>query len=804
MLAGRYEIDRLLGRGGMGYVLRAFDRTIGEAVAIKVLRPEYAQEKRWVERLAREVKLARKIRHPNVCRLFDFGQADGHTFVTMELATGGTLREVIDSAAERPIEDRIADAKAVVGGLAAIHEAGIVHRDITPQNVLRMEGGRLALTDFGLAGELASSTTSVHGGTVAYMAPEVLRGSKADRAADMWSLGVVLHELFFGTRPEWERGRRGLTMKIPAAATESAVTRSMAELCRRCTEEDPSLRLESPTDVLMSLEGARTIQARRFFRGLKISRRMAMLAVAVPGLLVTGAGVIRKTKPSPTASVADVLLLTGDAADWTRSSRVVASSDGMYPRCLSALPGGRSVRVIWKRDSDSRRRAEDIEISTGARSPSPILDETFLRGCPQLSPDGSGLIYEGEYRGQPHIFYSKRPDGRDAVPIVSSSEPINHSEPVWLPNGREFLFEPDARHAAVFSLSSGRTNILPDLTAAESVGFVKAVSADGRHAGLFYSSIDAPGFGVIYELPSLRPIRSFSLASGMTRGWQFRKGSHNFLAADSPWGDDAGTVIEVDLASRQARRLGAIPRNTVEFIVPLGPSRAVFACVRALSNVAMRNSAGETKLVTKDGFSDGGVMSERGDMLWSTRRNGKIVIALRPADGSNVRALTEGPHDYSPAFFPGGSQWAFAKIEGKTGIYRCDLGKPGCTRLTDYGFRPSVSPDSKWVAFIANSRLGYRLNIVSAHGSSARDVTHAFQNCAPIWSSPKTLWVLRNAGAVSTWVEVQMEDGAETGRRRPITQPSCADASAEPDPALVPRVWDVLQTVSQIRVTDLD
>ena len=173
VLAERYAVQRIIGRGGMGIVVRARDRTLDETVAIKILRTEYAGERVWSERLAREVKLARQIQHPNVCRMFDFEQADGRVFLVMELADGGSLRdEILAGKVEgRSFADRLADARAVGGRAAAIHDAGIVHRDLSPQNVLRMADGRLVLSDFGLATDRSESTTSLHGGTVAYMAP---------------------------------------------------------------------------------------------------------------------------------------------------------------------------------------------------------------------------------------------------------------------------------------------------------------------------------------------------------------------------------------------------------------------------------------------------------------------------------------------------------------------------------------------------------------------------------------------------------------------------------------------------------
>src|SRR4051812_32623045 len=186
VLGGRYAIEKIIGRGGSGVVVRAHDRDLRQVVAIKIVRAELAGQRMWAERLAREVRLARQIHHPHVCRVFDFQQADGRVFLVMELAEKGTLRDEIRSGTlmARPLADRIADAGAVASALAAIHSAGIVHRDLTPQNMLRMGDGRLVLSDFGLATD-ASESTSVHGGTIAYMAPEVLRGDRSTVASDI-------------------------------------------------------------------------------------------------------------------------------------------------------------------------------------------------------------------------------------------------------------------------------------------------------------------------------------------------------------------------------------------------------------------------------------------------------------------------------------------------------------------------------------------------------------------------------------------------------------------------------------------
>ncbi len=254
VLAGRYEIGKTIGQGGMGVVVQAFDRTLGVEVAIKIVRAEYAGEREWSERLAREVKLARQIQHANVCRVFDYAQADGRAFLIMELATGGTLRDELRAGvtAARPLAARIADARAIAAGLGAIHAAGIVHRDISPQNALRMSDGRLVLSDFGLATDSFDGTTSIRGGTVAYMAPEVVRGGRASFAADIWALGVVIHEIVFGQRLEWDPESGEMRSSV-AGRRLSRAERSVLEICRACTAPNPARRPRSAGEIAARL-----------------------------------------------------------------------------------------------------------------------------------------------------------------------------------------------------------------------------------------------------------------------------------------------------------------------------------------------------------------------------------------------------------------------------------------------------------------------------------------------------------------------------------------------------------------------
>jgi TolB-like protein/Tfp pilus assembly protein PilF len=204
VLAGRYEILGLLGTGGMGRVYRAKDRELGEVVALKVLHKDLVGSAEMVERFRQEVRLARKVTHRNVARTFDIGEHDGEKFLTMELVAG----EALSARLERelpPAEEVVAIAREILAGMGAAHAAGVVHRDLKPDNVLVESGGRVVVTDFGIAradapGD-AGRTSGRTVGTPAYMAPEQIGGQVTiDARADVYAFGAMLFEMLTGRR----------------------------------------------------------------------------------------------------------------------------------------------------------------------------------------------------------------------------------------------------------------------------------------------------------------------------------------------------------------------------------------------------------------------------------------------------------------------------------------------------------------------------------------------------------------------------------------------------------------------------
>ena len=199
LFAQRYEIRGLVGRGGMGAVYRALDRELDEEVAVKVLETAGVGTP-GEQQLRREIKLARTITHPNVVRAYDFGEAEGVRFFTMEYVAGATLRELLDEEGRLALTPALQIAKQVCRGLGAVHRAGIVHGDLKPANVVVMTGGVAKLTDFGVA-RARRQTAAPFAGTPPYMSPEQVRGAEVDERSDLYSAGIVMYEMFTGRRP---------------------------------------------------------------------------------------------------------------------------------------------------------------------------------------------------------------------------------------------------------------------------------------------------------------------------------------------------------------------------------------------------------------------------------------------------------------------------------------------------------------------------------------------------------------------------------------------------------------------------
>ncbi len=267
-LGTRYRVVGLLGRGGMGEVYRADDLELNQSVALKFLPEKVARNAGDLARLRQEVRVARQIAHPNVCRTYDIAEADGQVFVVMEYVDGEDLASVLRRLG-RPTPDKALEiARQLCLGLGAAHENGVLHRDLKPANIMIDGRGRVRITDFGLAGtteELAAEGGAV--GTPGYMAPEQLRGGAASAQSDIFALGLVLYELFTGKRaadvtprPDSSRPDSDSSPRTPSSLV-AGVDPAVERVILRCLERDPARRPQSAYAVFGALPGGDPLAA---------------------------------------------------------------------------------------------------------------------------------------------------------------------------------------------------------------------------------------------------------------------------------------------------------------------------------------------------------------------------------------------------------------------------------------------------------------------------------------------------------------------------------------------------------------
>ncbi|HWG55573.1 MAG TPA: serine/threonine-protein kinase [Gaiellaceae bacterium] len=248
VLGDRYRLERTLGHGGMSTVHLALDTLLDRTVAVKVLADRFGEDDEVRPRFLREGRLAAKLAHPNVVRVFDSGEEDGRPYIVMELVDGEPLSRELEHRHALPPEEVATLGRQAAAGLAHVHAAGLVHRDVKPQNLVRRDDGLLKLVDFGIARAETGNTITQEGtllGTAAYMAPELVAGDRATTAVDVYALGAVLYELLTGRPPRQISSLEDLASDEPIphpAELAPDAPPSLVDAIWACLDRDPARR----------------------------------------------------------------------------------------------------------------------------------------------------------------------------------------------------------------------------------------------------------------------------------------------------------------------------------------------------------------------------------------------------------------------------------------------------------------------------------------------------------------------------------------------------------------------------------
>jgi serine/threonine protein kinase/tetratricopeptide (TPR) repeat protein len=263
IVAGRYEIIEELGHGGMGKVYRVEDTKIKAEIALKLIKPEIAADRKTIERFANELKTTRMISHRNVCRMFDLGEDKGTYFITMEYVPGQDLRGLIRQTGQLTIGKAVAIAKQISEGLTEAHRLGVIHRDLKPSNIIIDKDGNARIMDFGIARSLRAKSLTGEGmiiGTPEYMSPEQVEGKEADQRSDIYSLGTILYEMLTGRVPF--EGDTPLSVAVKQKAEKPQEPKKLNEqipdelnrLILRCLEKERERRYQSAEELRSGLE----------------------------------------------------------------------------------------------------------------------------------------------------------------------------------------------------------------------------------------------------------------------------------------------------------------------------------------------------------------------------------------------------------------------------------------------------------------------------------------------------------------------------------------------------------------------
>jgi TolB-like protein/Tfp pilus assembly protein PilF len=388
---GAHEIVAFLGAGGMGEVWRARDTRLEREVALKVLPPASLDDETARARLLREARLASRLNHPHVCTIHEVGEAEGRAFVAMELVEGRPLSELL-SRGPLPTEQVLRLGQQLADALAHAHEHGVVHRDFKSANVVLTPEGRAKVLDFGLAKRLAGehtaeATTASYGsltapgtlaGTLAYMAPEQLRGQPADARSDIWALGVVLYEMVSGRRPF--HGQTGFALSS-AILNESppvlppGVPDGLRGVVERCLAKEPAQRYQRAAEVRAALEALASgvalppgrAKARRPPRQLWLAAGLVVLAAVVTVAITLDFGALRRGglggMPHPVIDSLAVLPLENLSGDPEQGYL----ADGMHDALITSLGQISSLKRVIARGSVLRFKGTSTPLQAVAR-----------------------------------------------------------------------------------------------------------------------------------------------------------------------------------------------------------------------------------------------------------------------------------------------------------------------------------------------------------------------------------------------------------------------------------------------------
>jgi len=386
VFASRYEIMKTLGEGGMGAVYKARDMELEREVALKVIKPELADNPEILQRFKQELILARQVTDRHIIRIFDLGEAAGTKFITMEYIEGESLHQILKQKGKLDVAEAVDIMEQVSNGLGAAHREGIIHRDLKPGNIMRDTNGRVVVMDFGLARTLSGDGMTQTGamlGTLEYMSPEQAQGKEIKTSSDVFTLGLILYELLTGATPFHAESAIASLLKrtqeraVPLADLDKTIPSALSNIVAKCLEKDPANRYQNAEELdadLRAWQGGKTAGKKVSASSVKLRmnrlREIPWPRLAITGVLIVGVGAgfawfITKRQAAKSGTHAPVSVLVADFENHT--------GDPLLDKTLEPMVGlaleGASFVNLYSRE-DARKQAGKLP------NPTDKLDES--------------------------------------------------------------------------------------------------------------------------------------------------------------------------------------------------------------------------------------------------------------------------------------------------------------------------------------------------------------------------------------------------------------------------------------------
>ncbi len=490
VLGGRYEIQKLLGMGGMGAVYKAHDLEVDRTVGLKVIRPDLAGNPAILARFKQELVLARQVTHRNIIRIYDLNEADGVKFITMEFIEGDDLRTILARDGKLPPKEAVNIMRQSCAGLLAAHQEGVIHRDLKPGNIMQDASGRVVIMDFGLAKTIQGDGMTQTGmmiGTMEYMSPEQAMGSDLDARSDIFTMGLIFYELLTGNIPFRAESaiaslvKRTQERAVPLSDVDPTLPPALSLIAAKCLERDRNARYSTIQEIIDDLDTFEGKRPRSSVSGQSTLRTSVFSGKSVTSESLSGSSALPepvKKFPVKWVGLGAVALALAVGAGVYVKSRIGAGGGATEATRAAALSlaivpfynNSTDPSLNWLASSLSETLSTDIGQSQRVRLVSPSRLQQVLRDLhisPMSKLDMSSLKRIAEFTNADTIVYGQYEKFGEQIRINATVYDLKHDRnfemKAEIPSEKDLLKGLDSLAEQVRANLSSDPDVLKDL-----------------------------------------------------------------------------------------------------------------------------------------------------------------------------------------------------------------------------------------------------------------------------------------------------------------------------------------------------